>query len=86
MHQDWHDFYATPDDAFREFMDDEPDIVPAFVQEARAIVEAMSEEEIRTFLLDGLRSYYLVEVDGHTYAGWLARLADQAEARLQADR
>jgi hypothetical protein len=79
MHQDWHDDYADEWAAVADFMHDAPDEVAPFQSEIAALLaEHQFEDQVKSVVLDELRSCYMPDVLGWKYRDWLKALSDHA--------
>jgi hypothetical protein len=74
LHQDWRHEYASPEAAFRDFLDGEPGLAEETAAELTAVLASgRDEDDLKSLVLEG-GSFYLPSNDGIAPSAWLARL------------
>lgn len=76
LHQDWHDEYASPQTAFRDFLGGEPTLANQVATELTEVLSSGRDERaLEDFVLEG-GSFYLPTRHGIPVATWLSGLLD----------
>jgi contact-dependent growth inhibition (CDI) system CdiI-like immunity protein len=84
LHEDFDDEFGDSWGAVEAFAQNEPEDPPHIREDiTRLLATVSSEEEVRRLVLDEFGSYYLAEVDGWTYRGWLEAVADRVDQALR---